>query len=43
VKPALVGEVEFAEWTDEGVVRHASFRGLREDKPPAGIRRERPQ
>lgn len=43
LKPTLVGEVEFAEWTDEGVVRHATFRGLREDKPAKAIRRERPQ
>jgi bifunctional non-homologous end joining protein LigD len=43
VKPTLVGEVEFAEWTDEGVVRHATFRGLREDKPAKSIRRERAQ
>src|SRR3546814_10273214 len=31
--PALVAEVAFAEFTSEGVVRHASFLGLREDKP----------
>jgi len=41
VEPRLVGEVEFAEWTDEGVVRHAAFRGLRKDKPAKAIRRER--
>lgn len=42
VRPTLVGEVEFAEWTDEGVVRHAAFLGLRDDKPAKAIRRERP-
>ena len=41
VKPLLVGEVEFAEWTDEGIVRHASFQGLRRDKLPIAIERER--
>ncbi len=42
VKPELVGEVEFTEWTDEGLLRHPSFQGLREDKPPAQITREEP-
>ena len=32
VRPELVGEVEFAEWTDEGILRHPSFLGLRDDK-----------
>lgn len=32
VRPELVAEVEFRAWTAEGAVRHASFRGLREDK-----------
>ena len=32
VRPDLVAEVEFRAWTAEGAVRHASFRGLREDK-----------
>lgn len=40
VKPRLVGEVEFAEWTEEGLVRHAAFRGVRTDKPAKEIRRE---
>ncbi|MGI4814072.1 MAG: DNA ligase D [Janthinobacterium lividum] len=38
--PALVAEVEFSEWTDEGLVRQASFVGLRQDKPAASIGRE---
>lgn len=42
VEPQLVGEVEFAEWTREGIVRQASFIALRSDKPAAQIIRERP-
>jgi bifunctional non-homologous end joining protein LigD len=37
VKPQRVGEVEFAEWTRDGRVRHASFIALRSDKPPREI------
>jgi bifunctional non-homologous end joining protein LigD len=40
VEPALVGEVEFTEWTGDGQLRHPSFQGLREDKPPKSIIRE---
>jgi bifunctional non-homologous end joining protein LigD len=40
VKPALVGEVVFSEWTDDGKVRHPSFQGLRRDKRPTEVRRE---
>jgi bifunctional non-homologous end joining protein LigD len=40
VEPQLVGEVMFTEWTgDPGVLRHPSWRGLR-DKPPREARRE---
>jgi bifunctional non-homologous end joining protein LigD len=42
VKPELVAEVEFSEWTKDGRLRHPSFKGLREDKPAADIVRERP-
>ena len=41
-QPKLVGEVAFAEWTNEGVIRHPSFQGLREDKSPTEIIRENP-
>lgn len=34
VRPELVGEVEFANWTEDGVLRHARWRGLRPDKRP---------
>ena len=40
VKPRLVGEVEFTEWTADGKIRHPSFQGLRRDKPPASVVRE---
>ena len=43
VKPSLVGEVAFTEWTGDGKIRHPSFQGLREDKRPADVVRERPQ
>ncbi len=42
VEPRLVAEVAFGEWTDEGLLRHPSFQGLREDKDPAEIVREKP-
>jgi bifunctional non-homologous end joining protein LigD len=42
VRPELVAEIAFAEWTPDGHVRHASFQGLRADKAPAEVTRERP-
>jgi bifunctional non-homologous end joining protein LigD len=42
VEPTLVAEVQFAERTSDGRVRHASFLGLREDKPARQVREERP-
>ncbi len=41
VKPELVGEVSFSEWTKEGIVRQAVFQGLRSDKPASAIGIER--
>jgi bifunctional non-homologous end joining protein LigD len=43
LKPELVAEVSFAEWTDDGHVRQGAFVGLREDKPAAAIGREVPK
>lgn len=43
VEPTLVGEVQFAEWTREGVVRQAAFVGMRSDKPAAQIIHEQPR
>jgi bifunctional non-homologous end joining protein LigD len=40
LKPALVAQIEFREWTPDGHLRHASFVGLRNDKEPTEIRRE---
>lgn len=41
-EPKLVGEVAFAEWTNENIIRHPSFQGLREDKNPKDVIREDP-
>lgn len=42
VRPQLVAEVAFTEWTEDGRMRHPSFQGLRADKTPAEVVRERP-
>ncbi|MGC1852878.1 MAG: non-homologous end-joining DNA ligase [Solirubrobacterales bacterium] len=41
VEPHLVAEVEFHELTSDGMVRHGSFKGLREDKPASEVVLER--
>jgi DNA ligase D-like protein (predicted ligase) len=41
VKPQLVCEVSFTEWTSDGRIRHPSFQGLRRDKNPRSVVRER--
>jgi bifunctional non-homologous end joining protein LigD len=43
VEPRLVAEVAFMERTDDGLIRHASFQGLREDKAPSDVHLERPE
>lgn len=41
LKPVLVARIEFTEWTPDGHLRHASFAGLRDDKEPTTVSRER--
>lgn len=41
VDPVLVGEVAFGEWTRDGRLRHPRWRGLRPDKDPDDVVRER--
>ena len=43
VKPQLVAQVGFSEWTTAGELRHPRFQGLRRDKSPADVIREVPQ
>jgi bifunctional non-homologous end joining protein LigD len=43
VRPKLVAEIAFAQFTADGVVRHASFLGLRGDKPAEAVVAEMPQ
>ncbi|MDO8345833.1 MAG: DNA ligase D [Cellvibrio sp.] len=43
INPKLVCEVEFTEWTSEGILRQASFISLRTDKPAKDIIREQPR
>ncbi|MFB7891499.1 ATP-dependent DNA ligase [Microbacterium sp. NPDC056044] len=40
VRPDLVGEVEYGEFTPGGILRHPRWRGLRPDKSPSEVRRE---
>ena len=42
VRPELVCEVSFTEWTSDGMARHPVFQGLREDKRARDVRREKP-
>jgi DNA ligase D-like protein (predicted ligase) len=43
VRPKLVAEIEYAEWTQNDLLRQPRFEGLREDKPATAVRRERPK
>jgi bifunctional non-homologous end joining protein LigD len=40
-RPELVAEVRFTEWTDDGILRHPAFIGLREDKSAQDVVREK--
>jgi len=40
LKPKLVAQVSFTEWTNYGLLRHATFEGLREDRAPREVVRE---
>jgi len=42
-EPELVCEVGFTEWTEDGKLRHPRFLGLRKDKDPEDVVRERPE
>ena len=37
LKPELVAQIEFTEWTPDGHLRHSKFVGLREDKDPREV------
>ena len=41
VEPRLVARVEFAEWTADGLLRQAAFKGLEAGRDPTSVRRER--
>lgn len=43
VEPILVGEVQFAEWTKDGLMRQPIFLGFRDDLLPGEVKREVPQ
>lgn len=43
VRPELVCEMSFSEWTKEGFMRHPEFEGMRPDKKPDSIHREKPK
>ena len=40
VRPELVAEVDYTEWTRDGRMRHPSFKGLRDDYDPADVVRD---
>jgi len=41
VKPMLVAQVRFTEWTDDGRLRHPAYLGLRDDKKPEEVKTTR--
>src|SRR4051794_32889480 len=40
LKPVLIGQFEFVEWTPDNHLRHSRFLGLRDDKKPKDVVRE---
>jgi DNA ligase D-like protein (predicted ligase) len=42
VRPEIVAQIEFLEWTESGHLRHSKFAGLREDKDPRSVVKEHP-
>jgi bifunctional non-homologous end joining protein LigD len=40
VRPKLVAQIEFLEWTESDHLRHSKFAGLREDKDPSSVVKE---
>lgn len=43
VKPELICEMSFTEWTSEGYMRHPVFEGMRVDKKPTDVHQEKPK
>lgn len=43
VRPELVCEMSFSEWTKEGYMRQPKFEGMREDKKPTNVKHEKPK
>jgi bifunctional non-homologous end joining protein LigD len=43
VRPELVCEMSFSEWTEDGSMRHPQFKGLRPDKKPSNVHKEKPK
>ncbi|WP_394436466.1 non-homologous end-joining DNA ligase [Streptomyces sp. SGAir0957] len=43
VRPELVAQIDFSEWTRDGLLRHPRYQGLRDDKDPADVVREHPK
>ena len=39
-KPSLVAQLKFGEWTDDGILRQPVYLGMRDDVPPASVKRE---
>jgi ATP-dependent DNA ligase len=42
LKPQLVAQIEYADWTDVNHLRHSKFIALRDDKAAKDVRREPP-